>query len=199
MFIGIYSQFCAVIIYFSMKDLSEVASVSGKGGLFRVLKPGRAGVILESLDARKQKMVTTPNHKVSILAEISLYTTTEEGSLPLEDIFRKIHKEFGDDPGVDSKSTPDELMSFIEYLVPEYDDQRVYPSDVRKLVNWYHILLKEAPELLKEPKKDKADDAADEKEEGQGKKEKNTTKEKSSPKSGDTSQKAKTGKTSSGS
>lgn len=140
-----------------MKDLTEVASISGKGGLYKVIKPGRSGVVLESLDDRKARMVTNPTQKVSVLAEISIYTNTEEGSVPLEDIFKKIHAEFGDDPGVDSKSAPDELMSFLEYILPEYDTTRVYASDVKKLLNWYQILLKEAPELLKEeePEQDK--------------------------------------------
>jgi hypothetical protein len=75
--------------------------------------------------------------------------------MPLEDILRKIHKEFGDDPGIDSKSTADELISFIEYIVPEYDDSRVYPSDVKKLVNWYNVLLREFPDFFKEEKKEK--------------------------------------------
>jgi hypothetical protein len=136
-----------------MKDLTEVASISGKGGLFKVLKPGRSGVILESLDEKKIRMVTNPTQKVSILAEISIYTNTEEGAAALEDIFKKIYSEFGEDPGVDSKSSPEELMSFLEYILPEYDPVRVYPSDVKKLLNWYGILLKEAPDLLKENKK----------------------------------------------
>jgi hypothetical protein len=136
-----------------MKDLSEVASISGKGGLYKVLKPGRTGVILESLDEKKIRLVTNPNHKVSILAEISVYTNTEEGAVPLEDLFKRIYKEFGDDPGVDSKSSNEEFMSFLEYILPEYDTTRVYPSDVKKLVNWYGILLREAPELLKQDKK----------------------------------------------
>ena len=142
-----------------MKDLTEIASISGKGGLFRIIKPGRVGVILESMDNKKIKIATNPNHKVSILADISIYTTTEEGSRPLGDILRKIHQEFGDDPGIDGKSTPEEFISFIEYIIPEYDPSRVYPSDVRKLVSWYKILLQEAPEFFiaeKEKKKEKA-------------------------------------------
>jgi len=136
-----------------MKDLTEIASISGKGGLYRVIKPGRVGVILESMDDKKIKIATNPNHKVSILADISIYTNTDEGSIPLEEVLRKINKEFGDDPGLDGKSTPDELMSFIEYIVPEYDESRVYPSDIKKLVNWYKILLKESPEFFVEEKK----------------------------------------------
>jgi len=135
-----------------MKDLTEIASISGKGGLYKVIKPGRAGVILESMDEKKIKLATNPTHKVSILAEISIYTNNEEGSLPLEDILKKIHKEFNDDPGVDSKSSPSELMSFIEYIIPEYDKNRVYPSDVKKLVSWYGILLREEHEFFKEEK-----------------------------------------------
>jgi Domain of unknown function (DUF6852)/Domain of unknown function (DUF5606) len=139
-----------------MKDLTEVASILGRGGLFKVLKPGRSGVVLESLDDKKVRMVTNPTHKVSILSEISIYTNTEEGSAPLEDIFKKIYAEFGEDPGVDNKSTPDELMSFLEYILPEYDTMRVYPSDAKKLVNWYGILCREAPELLKEQKEEES-------------------------------------------
>ena len=146
-----------------MKDLTEIASISGKGGLFRILKPGRVGVILESMDEKKLKIATNPNHKVSILADISIYTKTDDGSIPLEDILRKIHKEFGDDPGIDGKSTPDELISFIEYIVPEYDEMRVYPSDVKKLVNWYNVLLREAPDFFKEEKKGKKEEKKEEK------------------------------------
>ena len=144
-----------------MKDLTEIASISGKGGLFKVLKPGRVGVILESLDEKKVKIATNPNHKVSILADISIYTNTDEGSIPLDEVLRKINKEFGDDPGLDGKSTPDELMSFIEYIIPEYDASRVYPSDIKKLVNWYKILLKEVPDFFKEPKEDKKEEPSD--------------------------------------
>lgn len=137
-----------------MKDLTEIASISGKGGLFRIIKPGRVGVILESMDDKKIKIATNPNHKVSILADISIYTKTDDGSIPLEDILRKIHKEFADDPGIDGKSAADELVSFIEYIVPEYDESRVYPSDVKKLVNWYKVLLREIPDFFKEEKKE---------------------------------------------
>ncbi len=137
-----------------MTDLNEIATVAGKSGLFKVLKPGRTGLVLESLDEKKIKFVTTPNHKVSVLKEISIFTTSKEGSVGLDDVLRKINKEFGPDPGVDGKSSHEELMSFLEFLVPDFDKERVYPSDVKKLVNWYHIILTEFPEYFKEPKKE---------------------------------------------
>ncbi len=71
-------------------DLKDVAAVSGKGGLFKVVKPTRTGVILETIDADKKKLIANASSRVSILKEISLYTTTGEGSVLLEDVLLKI-------------------------------------------------------------------------------------------------------------
>ena len=129
-------------------DFKDIAAVSGKGGLFKVVKPTKTGVILESLDDSKTKLVTTMNQKVSILAEISVYSTGEEETVPLDEVFSKINEEFGDDPGVDKSSDPDELKSFLAHILPDYDRERVYVSDIKKIVNWYSVVLKWAPEIL---------------------------------------------------
>lgn len=131
-------------------DLKEIASVSGKGGLFRIVKPTRSGVILETLDDKAARMVATASHRISVLKEISIYTTDAEGSTPLEEVFYTINKEFGDDPGIDSSSSPEELKSFLQHILPDYDRDRVYVSDIKKLVGWYKILLQYAPDALKE-------------------------------------------------
>lgn len=136
-------------------SLEEIASVTGKGGLFRVLKPAKSGLILESLDEGKSRIVATSSHKVSLLNEISIYTTTKEGTTPLEDVFKKIHKDFGDDLGLDANADPNELRAFMKSVLPEYDENRVYISDIKKLVKWYAILLKHLPETLKAEKKTK--------------------------------------------
>ena len=129
-------------------ELSEIASVSGKGGLYRVLKPTKSGVILESLDAAKTKLVTPPSQRLSLLSEISIYTTNKEGTAPLESVLKKIHADFGADLGVDSESDGVELKSFLKSVLPEYDEQRVYVSDIKKLVKWYAVILQFAPEVL---------------------------------------------------
>lgn len=112
-----------------------------------MLKPTRTGMVIESLDDQPKKMVIGANQRVSVLKEVSIYTTSAEGAEPLEDVFYKIHEEFGDDPGVDT-SDGEELKAFLKHIVPDYDESRVYVSDMKKLVNWYHILLKHAPEVL---------------------------------------------------
>lgn len=129
-------------------NLKDIASVTGKGGLYQIMKPSRTGVILESLDNEKKKVVAHAHDRVSVLDEISIYTTDAEGNVPLQTIFNTMHKEFGDDLGIDSKSSKAEIMSFLKHVLPNYDENQVYPSDVKKLVSWYNILLKEAPEVL---------------------------------------------------
>jgi hypothetical protein len=128
--------------------LSDIATISGKGGLFKVLAPTKSGVILESLDDAKSKIVATTNHRLSLLNEISIYTTTKEGTVGLEDVLKKIHKEFNDDLGVDLNSDASELKAFMKAILPEYDEDRVYVSDIKKLVRWYGSILKHAPELF---------------------------------------------------
>ena len=128
--------------------LAEIASISGKGGLFKVVAPTKSGVILESLDETKTKLVATTSHRLSLLHEISIYTTTKEGTVPLEDVLKKIHTDFGTDLGVDGNSESAELKSFLKAVLPTYDEDRVYVSDIKKLVRWYTTILQYAPELL---------------------------------------------------
>lgn len=150
-------------------EYSDIASVSGKGGLFKIVKPTRTGVILESLDEKQQKLVASATQRISVLSDISIYTTDQEGSVPLEDVFRKIEAEFDGDLGVTATSDSDELKAFIKHVLPNYDEQRVYVSDIKKVINWYHALKTNAPELLqaKQEKKEskKSDKAKKSKEE----------------------------------
>ena len=128
--------------------LSEIASVSGKGGLFKVVTSTKSGLILESLDDAKTKLVASGSQRISILHEISIYTNTKEGTVSLADVLEKIHATFGNDPGIDSESDSSELKAFLKSVLPEYDEERVYVSDIKKLVKWYGILTKYAPEMF---------------------------------------------------
>ncbi len=133
-----------------MISFSEIASVSGKGGLFRVVNPTRTGVILEVMDGTRKKLVVGMNAKVSVLSDISIYTTDADGSVPLEDIFKRMHTEFGADTGLDKNSDAEELKSFMEFILPNYDEERVYVSDIKKVVTWYNQLMDLLPDFFKE-------------------------------------------------
>lgn len=128
--------------------LSEIASVSGKGGLFKVVTSTKSGLILESLDESKTKLIAGGSHRISILNEISIYTNTKEGTVSLGDVLKKIYETYKEDPGVDGESDTSELKAFLKSVLPEYDEERVYVSDIKKLVKWYAILVKFAPEFF---------------------------------------------------
>lgn len=137
-------------------NLKDIASISGKGGLFKVVKPTRNGVILETLDKEGKKFMAGPNSRVSILNEISIYTTDSEGSVPLEQVLKDIHKKENGKLSFDSKTSEAELRGYLESILPNYDAERVYASDLKKLVSWYNILLEFASEIFAEkeaPKK----------------------------------------------
>ena len=130
--------------------LSEIAALSGKGGLFKVITTTKSGVVLESLDESKTKLVTSAHNRLSFLHEISIYTNTQEGTIPLHDVLRKIKSEFGEDLGIDGSSDSLELKSFLKSVVPDFDESRVYSSDIKKLIKWYHILLKQTPQIFED-------------------------------------------------
>lgn len=127
-------------------DLKDIASISGKSGLYKVLKPTRTGVILEAIDAQKAKIVANANNRVSLLKEISVYTTGEESSKPLESIFESMYTKYGSSLDIDSKSSAQELLQFFETIVPDYDREKVYQSDIKKIVTWYTSLINYFPE-----------------------------------------------------
>ena len=132
-------------------ELKEIASISGKGGLYKVLKPTKSGVILEALDESKSKLVATATQRLSLLNEISIYTTDKEGTVSLESVLKKMNLDFGKDLGVDPESDATELKAFFKSVLPEYDENRVYVSDIKKLVKWYRVLSLYAPEVLLTP------------------------------------------------
>jgi hypothetical protein len=133
-----------------MEILNEIAHISGKSGLFKVLKPTRTGVIVETLDALKQKSVVSGQTRISVLKDISLYLDDHQDStLPLADLFLKIHEKFkGVLPIEPKKSSDVELYSTLESVVPNYDADRVFASDIKKILNWYLLLCSFSPEAF---------------------------------------------------
>ncbi len=120
-------------------DLKGILSISGYGGLFKLVKQTKTGFIVESLSDGK-RMQAFASSKISTLADIAIYT--EEGETPLKEVFQTIfEKENEEKVNLTSKSSGDELKSFMEKVLPEYDKERVYVSDIKKVVNWYNILL----------------------------------------------------------
>lgn len=134
-----------------MEALRQIANISGYGGLYRILKPSRAGVIVETLDDKKVKTMMGPTARVSVLHDISMYVDTPDQSVALGDVLRAVAEKFGDDLPVTAKSTDAELGTFMGEVLPDYDRERVRISDIKKLVSWYGILRQYAPEVFEAP------------------------------------------------
>jgi hypothetical protein len=133
-----------------MELLKEVATISGKPGLYRILKPTRTGVIVESIDEKKQKLVINKTTRVSVLSDISVYTRiSNTHMMPLNGIFRAMRNRFGAELPIDGKTATDtELAEFLVKFAPEYDRNRVHSSDIQKIISWYNILMKHWPEAV---------------------------------------------------
>jgi len=138
-------------------ELKEIACVTGKPGLYRVLKPMRNGILVESLDAHKKKLPLGASAKVAILQEITFYTDDAEGAYPLVEVLYTMKEKYGAQLPVHHKESSDEeVMAFFAEVLPQYSRERVFASDVRKLLKWYEILLKEVPSVLERPKQEGA-------------------------------------------
>lgn len=132
-----------------MDLLKEVANVSGKPGLFRILKPSRAGVIVESLDGKREKTLIGPTARVSVLKDVSIFTDGAEESVALSDVFLKIREIHGEEVTLSVKTSSDkELIEFLAEVLPEFDRTKVYVSDIKKLITWYNLLSKYTPEAF---------------------------------------------------
>ncbi|GAA4440639.1 hypothetical protein GCM10023188_38160 [Pontibacter saemangeumensis] len=123
-------------------DLRQVAAISGMSGLFKVVKPTRTGVIVESLEENPKNLVAQARHRMSLLDEISIYTTDEEGTVPLAKVFDLMHQKYGDALPLSDKPGNEDYKKLLADVLPEYDEERVYISDMKKLVNWYYIVKK---------------------------------------------------------
>ncbi len=117
--------------------LKDILSISGKGGLFRFIAQARNGIIVESIEDNKRH-VAPATARVSSLEDIAIFTHEEE--VPLADIFMMIHEKNEGKETISHKVSIKELKTFFEELVPDYDEERVYVSDIKKVFQWYNQL-----------------------------------------------------------
>ncbi|MBE9491505.1 MAG: DUF5606 domain-containing protein [Bacteroidetes bacterium] len=140
-------------------DLSDILAISGKPGLYKKISTTNTVVVVESLMDKKRFPVFA-HEKISSLEEISIFSEDED--LPLKEILKKIHVTLDGEKAIDHKSDPGELKAFFEKAVPEYDKERVYISDIKKVINWYNLLhdqkMLDFSEEEEEKKKEKDED-----------------------------------------
>jgi len=119
-------------------DLTTILTVAGKPGLYKVHSQTKSGLIAESLIDGK-KVPVFANDRVSSLADISIFTTGED--MPLIEVFKTIFQKLNGEKAIDPKSDKYALFAFMDENLPEWDEDRVYPSDLKKLLSWYNLLI----------------------------------------------------------
>ncbi len=119
--------------------LKDILAISGQSGLFRFLSQSRNGIVVEHLET-KQRSNAYASAKISSLEDISIFT--DEGDIPLKEVFEAMAEKLGDEDPISHKASGNELKAFMGEVLPTYDRDRVYVSDIKKMVQWYAILKK---------------------------------------------------------
>lgn len=140
--------------------LKDILSISGQGGLYKYLKKSRNGIIVEHLETGKRQNADA-TARINALEDISVYTIDDD--IPLKDVFKAIHeKEEGGQTLNPKKTSSNELRQYFEEIVPEYDEDRVYVSDIKKILKWYNTLQKLDMLNFDEEEEEAAQDQKDE-------------------------------------
>lgn len=119
-------------------DYKEILTISGKSGLFKLVSQSKSSAIVESL-TEHNRMPLFMSSKASSLEEIYLFT--EDGSIALKEVFKRIHAHTKGEKAIDSKTAEPEMRGYLETIIPEYDRGHVHYSDMKRLFSWYNILL----------------------------------------------------------
>lgn len=143
--------------------LKTILAISGKPGLYSLVSRGNRSLIVETLEANRKRLPVFGTDKVISLADIAMYTDEEE--VPLRQVLNAI-KELKKGKTVADidlkKASRDQLFDFMGQVLPNFDRDRVHPSDVKKLIQWYNLLIENGvtdfDEDLKETNGDNVDD-----------------------------------------
>lgn len=129
-------------------QLDKIISIGGRPGLYEVSVQTRTGVVATSLVDGK-RVNASVRDQVSVLSEINIYGLEKE--VPLREVFQMIYeKEEGKVCSVKPKAAASELEAFFFDVFQDYDEERVYPSDIKKVIQWYNILVEKSPEVFTE-------------------------------------------------
>ena len=135
--------------------LKEILSISGKPGLFKLINNTANALIVESLLDGK-RFPAYSNAKIIALEDISIYTEDED--MPLKTVFKRMYEKEEGKAAINHKESSAAITNYIESVIPEYDADRVYVSDMRKMIQWYNLLLDKNLLNFDEPEEEKKEE-----------------------------------------
>jgi hypothetical protein len=119
-------------------EFSKIISVSGKPGLFQVVSQSKNAIIVESL-VDKKRIAVNSTQNVSLLENIAIYTYEED--MPLLEVFKAMSEKTNGAKAISHKESGKKLASFFAEVLPNYDDERVYTSNIKKVIQWFNLLI----------------------------------------------------------
>jgi hypothetical protein len=119
-------------------EFNKIISVAGKPGLFQVISQSKNAIIVESL-IDKKRVAVNATQNVSLLENIAIYTYEED--LPLLNVFKAISEKAEGKKAISHKESGNKLQAYFAEVLPNYDDERVYTSNIKKVIQWYNILI----------------------------------------------------------
>lgn len=132
-------------------NLTGIIAISGKSGLYKVLAQGKNNIIVESLEDKK-RVPAYASDRISALDDISIYTYDEDK--PLKEIFISIFEKESGKETISHKEDQGKLKSYLLEILPNFDQERVYASDIKKIFQWYNLLLKAGALVIEEVKEE---------------------------------------------
>lgn len=133
-------------------NLEGILSITGKPGLFKLINQSQSNLIVESLIDGK-RMPLYASHQVSALQDVGVYTYSD--NLPLDKVFENIFKHHNGEQTLSHKQSKDEHFAWMREIMPDFDEDRVYHSDIKKLIQWYNLLQSKGLITVEEEKETK--------------------------------------------
>ena len=130
-------------------DLKDFISIRGKGDLFRLVSKTPKGIIVETLNEGRAKFKVQPNLQVLILNDITVFSK-DNTDLYLKDVFLKIFEKDGLHISMEQKDDAVKLKEYFKEIAPSHDEEKVYISDIKKIIKWYEIISKFYPDVIED-------------------------------------------------
>lgn len=135
-------------------ELKDIIAIRGKGDLYKIIAKTPQGIVVESINEKKTKFKVQPDLHVLMLSDITIFSN-DNSELYLQDLFLNIYEKDGLEISVNPKDAPNTLRDYFKKVAPNHDEERVYNSDMKKMVKWFLIIKEWYPDVFENLKKEK--------------------------------------------
>lgn len=137
-------------------DMEKLVAVSGVSSVMKLVSTKKNGLFLEDFDSKKIRFYSSRKYNFTPLESISIYVEADDDTIPLGEVLGKMKEQSEDNPPADVKASSDDLKAYFEQVLPSYNREQVYVSDIKKIIKWFNY-LNERDLLVEKVESDEAD------------------------------------------